>query len=178
MVHIVIYNSENSFDIHRTLKYCNKSFKTSLKIWKYKIGLLYILNKTNLTTEREAYSTVQSHFTLISAFNESVIKNTLVKKYDHFCLFGRVSPDSWTNIIMRKQNLSRQSNFPIKFYHNSNFGFLVNFNFVLWTWRISYGESRLRKICIICLVVTILNPPLFRKNIYNRQLTAKLTVIA
>ena len=30
----------------------------------------------------------------IPAFNELVIKNTLVEKQDHFCLYGRVSPAS------------------------------------------------------------------------------------
>ena len=63
-------------------------------------------------------------------FNELVTKNALVRKYDDFYFFGRVSPASLTNTIMKKQNLS-QCTFPIKFYHNSIFDFLVNFNFIL-----------------------------------------------
>ena len=66
-------------------------------------------------------------------FKELVIKNTPVKKLDCLYFYGRFSPASWTNLIMGRQDLSSQSNFPIKLYYNSNFGFLVNLNFVLST---------------------------------------------
>ena len=44
-------------------------------------------------------------------FNDLVIKNISVM----ICL------------VMRRQNLSLRSTFPIKLYHNNNFDFLVNF---------------------------------------------------
>ena len=66
-------------------------------------------------------------------FKELVIKNTPVKKLDSLYFYGRFSPASWTNLPMGRQDLSSQSNFPIKLYYNSNFGFLVNLNFVLST---------------------------------------------
>ena len=50
--------------------------------------------------------------------------------------------------------------FPLNFiYHNRNFGFLVNFNFVLLIWAISYFGSNFGQLCsmFLCLVVTILN---------------------
>ena len=37
------------------------------------------------------------------------------------------SPAPWTNLVLRIQNLTLQSTFPIKLYHNSNFEFSVNF---------------------------------------------------
>ena len=39
-----------------------------------------------------------------------------------------------------------QGTFPIKLRHNNNFDFLVNFNFVLSTWRISYVGSNFGQI--------------------------------
>ena len=44
-------------------------------------------------------------------FNELLIKNTLVKRWDHFCFYGEVSPASYTKLIKRRQSLSLQSNF-------------------------------------------------------------------
>ena len=40
-------------------------------------------------------------------------------------IYGKFPPASWTDIIMRRQNVLLQSTFPIKLYHNSIFNFLV-----------------------------------------------------
>ena len=54
-----------------------------------------------------------------------MIKQNPFKKEDHICFYGRFLSASWINLIMRRQNLSLQSTFPIKLYHNGIFNFLV-----------------------------------------------------
>ena len=59
---------------------------------------------------------------------------------------------------MRRQNVSQQSTFPIKFYHNSNFGSLVNV-LLFHQPKEDPTESQIseRDIqCFLSLVVTIL----------------------
>ena len=87
----------------------------------------------------------------------------------------------FTKLIMRTQNLSLQSTFPIN--RNSNFYFLVNFNFVLSTWRISHVGTNFGRVCSMLFLFshyyfklwkrTKLSL-LFRKNINSTQLTKKL----
>lgn len=48
VVHIVMHNDGNNDDKQRSLKYYIQNFNTFLKIWKYKIKILFILKKTNL----------------------------------------------------------------------------------------------------------------------------------
>ena len=89
----------------------------------------------------------------------------------------------FTKLIMRTQNLSLQSTFPIKLHRNSNFYFLVNFNFVLSTWRISHVGTNFGRVCSMLFLFshyyfklwkrTKLSL-LFRKNINSTQLTKKL----
>ena len=96
MVHIAIHNSGNNSDIHRSLKYCIKNFKTSLKnmkIWDQHI--LYLEeNKVKGRKKGPQYWIILFYSKDILTFNELVIKNTLVKKLDHFRFYGRVSPAS------------------------------------------------------------------------------------
>ena len=63
VVHIVIHNGSNNGDIHRNLKCCIKSFKTSLKSVKIKINIFHTLKKRNLKTERKTNSNKQFYFT-------------------------------------------------------------------------------------------------------------------
>ena len=55
---------------------------------------------------------------------------------------------------MRRQNLSLQSTFPIKLYHNNNFDILVNFNFALSVSRRSYIELNFGQVCSMLLMVS------------------------
>ena len=77
-------------------------------------------------------------------FSELVIKNTLVKKEDHFRFFGRVSLASKKNLIISRQNISLQSTFPIKLYQPEDDRTIVQI---------------LGKVIqfFLCLVVSILN---------------------
>ena len=74
------------------------------------------MKKTNLKVERKVHNT-GFYSEDIPTFDELVIINTLVKKKDHFCFNGRLSPASKTNLIMRRLLLSLQSAFPVKLYH-------------------------------------------------------------
>ena len=67
-----------------------KTSKPLCKKWKNKINIFCIVKKTNLKVERIVHNTGYSHFTQdIPTFDELVIKNTLVKKLDHFPFYGR-----------------------------------------------------------------------------------------
>ena len=99
---------------------------------KYKTNIVYLKENTLNIRKKGLQSCIISIYSKdISTFNELVIKNTHVKGKTNFHFYGKVSPVSGTNLIMRRQNLSLQSTFPIKLYHNSNF--LINFNFILST---------------------------------------------
>ena len=89
----------------------------------------------------------------------------------------------FTKLIIRRQNLSLQSTFPIKLHRNSNFCFLVNFNVVLSTWRTSHVGTNFGRVWSMLFLFsryyfklwkrTKLSL-LFRKNINSTQLTKKL----
>ena len=98
VVHIVMQNGSNNGAIHRSLKYFIQNFKISLKnmkIWNQDI--LYILKKTRKRNWEKSIKrsprcwTISFYSKDIPTFNELVIKNTLVKKQDYFCFYGRVS---------------------------------------------------------------------------------------
>ena len=58
-----------------------------------------------------------------------------------------------------KTDLSLQSTFPMKLYHNSDFEFLVNFSFIDLKKIPTLDQISDKSVqCILCLVVTILNP--------------------
>ena len=62
---------------------------------RYNQHILYLEeNKFKGTNKNPQYCIILFDPNDIPTFNELVIKNTLVKKQDHFCLYGRVSPAS------------------------------------------------------------------------------------
>ena len=88
VVHIVLRNGSNNGVIHRSLKYWTQNFKTLWKMWKYKMKLS-TWQKTNLKTDRK---TITDNLILLkwyTAFNELIIKNTLVKIKTTFVLMER-----------------------------------------------------------------------------------------
>ena len=75
----------------------------TLKTWKYKINIYLEENKFRGRKKGPQYCIISFYPKHVPTFNELVIKNTPVK---NFYFYGRSSPASWSNLIMRRQNLS------------------------------------------------------------------------
>ena len=52
----------------------------------------------------------------VPTFDKLGLKNTFVKKHDHFRFYEKALPASKTNLIKRRQEVSLQITFPIKLY--------------------------------------------------------------
>ena len=102
-------------------------------------------NQHILYCEENKFKSRENSFTQdIPTFDELVIKNTLVKKLDHFPFYGRSSPASKANLIIRRHNLSLQSTFPIKIYQPEE--------------DPTVGQISDKDVqCFLCSVVSILN---------------------
>ena len=58
VVHIAIHDGGNNSGITEAWNIVLKTSKPPWKIWKYKMNILHVLKKTNLTVEWKTHSTV------------------------------------------------------------------------------------------------------------------------
>ena len=105
----------------------NIAFKTSKppwKVWKYKINIVYLKkNKFNRKRKGSQYCIILFYSKDLPTFNELVIKNSPIKKYNHFRFYWRVSPTPCTSFFMKRKNPLLQCLILIQLCHNNNFNF-------------------------------------------------------
>ena len=114
---------------HRSLKKCD--FKTSNPPWKMekRFYILYILNKTNLTTKNRSSVLHNLFLPDISIFNDLVIKNDPVKKAKSFFVF-KEGVQLRCDQVLVLEDRTFHCKVLRKLYHNSECDILENFNLV------------------------------------------------